>query len=182
MFFSFLVTIGFVAYSIIGYHLKAKQILADASITALYSGAMIIDAIVAVIIGKVYDMIKKHTKNKEAGLLSLIFIPIFSAFVPFLTLSNNVILIVIGFILYGVILGVHETVMRSAIADLTSFKKRGTAYGIFNAIYGLAFFVGSSLMGILYDNVSIMAICIFTVITETFALVVFRNIQKKIIA
>ena len=178
--FSFLVTVGFVAYSIIGYHLKSKQILPDASITALYSGAMIIDAIIAVIIGKVYDIIKKNTGNKEAGLLSLVFIPVFSMFVPFLTLSNNTALIVIGFIVYGVILGAHETVMRSAIADLTSFKKRGTAYGIFNAIYGLAFFAGSSLMGILYDNVSVMAICIFTIIAEIFALIIFRNMKKQI--
>lgn len=178
--FSFFVTLGLVAYSIIGYHLKSKQILPDGAITALYSGAMIIDAIIAIIIGKIYDIIKKRTGNKKSGLFCLIFIPIFTAFIPFLTLSDNIIFIVIGFIFYGVILGGHETIMRSTIADLTSFRKRGTAYGIFNSIYGLALFFGSSLIGILYDNTSIIIICIFAVISQIFALIIFENIKAII--
>lgn len=178
--FSFFTTMGFVAYSIIGYHLKSRELITDASITALYAGAMIIDAIIAVVIGKVYDLIKKKTGKNETGLLTLIFIPILSVFIPILTLNDNVVWIVLGFILYGIILGGHETIMRSAIADLTAFKKRGTAYGVFNSIYGLALFIGSSLIGILYESISINSIIAFTMCTELIAIIIFTNMRKDI--
>lgn len=45
---------------------------------------------------------------------------------PFLILSNSTILIVLGMIFFGIVLGTYETVMRSAIADITPFHKRGT--------------------------------------------------------
>ena len=84
--------------------------------------------------------------------------------------------------LYGIVLGGHETVMRSAIADLTSFHKRGTAYGIFNTIYGLALFLGSSLMGLLYDALSPAAICAVVLMAEALALLVFLRIRRQITA
>lgn len=178
--FTFLTTFGFVAYSIIGFHLRDKAIMPDASITSFYSIAMIVDAVIAVIIGKVYDLIKKRTGNKRAGLLSLVFIPFVTIFIPFLTLGNSLLMAIIGLVLYGVVLGTHETIMRSAIADLTSFKKRGTAYGIFNTAYGLAFLGGSSVMGFLYDNVSISSIYVLTVVVEVAAIVIFMILRKHI--
>jgi MFS-type transporter involved in bile tolerance (Atg22 family) len=51
----------------------------------------------------------------------------------------------------GIVMGVHETIMKSAIADRVPMKKRGTGYGIFNTVYGVAMFAGGWLMGILYD-------------------------------
>lgn len=69
-------------------------------------------------------------------------IPLCSIGVPFLALSESAWLAAAGLALYGIVLGTHETVMRSAIADLTVFRKRGTAYGIFNVVYGLGFFAG----------------------------------------
>ena len=42
--------------------------------------------------------------------------------------------------------------MRAAIALLAPASQRGTAYGIFNAAYGLAWFAGSALLGVLYEG------------------------------
>jgi hypothetical protein len=47
-------------------------------------------------------------------------------------------------------MGAQASVMRAAIAPLAPASQRGTAYGIFNAAYGLAWFAGSSLLGALY--------------------------------
>jgi hypothetical protein len=44
-------------------------------------------------------------------------------------------------------MGVQETVMRAAIAGMTPIEKRGSAYGIFNAAYGLSWLLGSAAMG-----------------------------------
>jgi len=48
-------------------------------------------------------------------------------------------------------MGIHETIMRSAIADLSSLRQRGFAYGIFNTVYGLAWLAGSVTIGFLYQ-------------------------------
>jgi predicted MFS family arabinose efflux permease len=48
-------------------------------------------------------------------------------------------------------MGAQETILRAALADLTSVKKRGTAYGIFNTLYGGAWFAGSLILGWLYE-------------------------------
>ncbi len=74
-------------------------------------------------------------------------------------------------------MGIHETIMRAAIADLTHIKKRGFAYGIFNTAYGLAWFTGSALMGLLY-GVSIAYICVFVIVMEFASLPVFFMVKK----
>ena len=40
----------------------------------------------------------------------------------------------------------------AAIAQLAPGERRGTAYGVFNALYGVAWFAGSVLLGALYDR------------------------------
>lgn len=107
---------------------------------------MIVDAVAALIIGRAYDRFKARSGKKSGGLLTLAVIPALTILIPLLTLGSDPALAAAGMALYGIVLGGHETVMRSAIADLTSFHKRGTAYGIFNTVYGLALFLGSSLM------------------------------------
>lgn len=57
-------------------------------------------------------------------------------------------------------MGIHETIMRAAIADLVPIERRGSAYGIFNTLYGLSLFIGSAAMGFLYE-VSITYIPVF---------------------
>jgi predicted MFS family arabinose efflux permease len=66
-------------------------------------------------------------------------------------------------------MGIHETIMRAAIADMTPIERRGGAYGIFNALYGAAWFIGSTTMGFLYD-LSITRLIIFVVAVEIIAL------------
>lgn len=178
--FTFLASFGLVAYSIVGFHLKAGGVLPDAGITALYSVAMVVDAVMALVIGRVYDKVKQRTGNQRAGLLTLAFIPPVTAAVPFLVLGHSAAAAVAGLALYGVVLGTHETIMRSAIADLTAFRKRGTAYGIFNAIYGLGLFCGSAVMGALYDRASVAAICAVVLVAEGAAFAVFLRLKKEV--
>ena len=61
-------------------------------------------------------------------------------------------LAMVGAALWGLGMGTQESVMRAAIADMVPAKRRGSAYGIFNAAYGIFWFLGSALMGFLYDT------------------------------
>jgi MFS family permease len=76
-------------------------------------------------------------------------------------------------------MAVHETVMRAAIADLVPKERRAFAYGIFNTIYGAAWFVSGALLGLLYDLSSLWLI-VYVVILETVALLVFSRFQKAV--
>ena len=178
--FTFFSTLGFVNFSIIGYHLKDKCILNDWQITLIYSGAMAIDALGALIVGRSYDLLKNKKRAKMGGLALLLLIPVLSMMLPIFTLSYSVPLIILGMIIFGFILGLHETIMRSAIADLTPFHKRGTSYGIFNASYGLALLGGSAIIGWLYDQGLNVWITGMALVAELIALILFYSMYKKV--
>jgi len=176
--FTFVTTLGFANFALVGYHFKAKQVMTDAQIPLFYAIAMGVDALAAIIIGKVYDIFKAKRNNEKAGLLTLLAIPVFSLFIPVFVFSSKFSLCLAGAIIWGIVMGAHETVMKSAIADLTPLKKRGTGYGIFNATYGLAIFIGSTVTGLLYEY-SIPAVIIISIVVELAAIPVFFIMRKE---
>lgn len=176
--FSFISAMGFVNFALIGYHFKAKNILSDAQIPLFYAIAMAFDGVAAWIIGRYYDRLKVRGNNEKSGLGALLTIPLFSILIPLFAFSLNFTFALISAVIWGVVMGIHETIMKAAIADLTPMKKRGTGYGIFNTAYGLAMFIGSALMGILYDF-SIPALIAATVILEIIAIPLFFIMKKE---
>jgi MFS family permease len=168
-FFTFFCVAGFANFQIIAYHFKVKSIVPDMQIPILYAAAMAVDGGAALLIGRLYDKI---------GFKALIALPILTIPIPFFVFSSVFKFVVIGILLWGVVMGIHETIMRAAIADLTSIDKRGMGYGIFNAIYGASFFIGSALMGVLYDF-SLSFITVFVVISQLLALPFFFLLQKS---
>ena len=177
--FSFLATLGFASFILIGYHIKVQNLLSDSYIPLLYAFAMLMDALFAIIIGKFYDILKVHKKNEKGGLIVLAIIPLLSSIIPLLVFSISIELIFLGIIFWGIVMGVHETIMRAAIADLTAKLKRGTAYGIFNASYGFAMFVGSVTIGFLYDY-SLSLLFGIVILVEIGAILLFYKIRKEI--
>ena len=171
---------GFVNFSTTGYHLKVNVMMSDGMITMLYALAMMADAVTALAVGKTYDHLKTKTKKKTGGLLMLAGIPLVTIFLPLLTLSHSVTLITIGMILFGVVMGIHETIMRSAIADITPYYKRGAGYGIFNAAYGLSLFAGATLMGFFYDRQSVQMIITYTFAMEIASAGIYFYMNKII--
>ena len=178
--FTFFVAFGLINFSLIGYHLKTQQIVSDGMVPILYAVAMAVDALVAIFIGKGYDRLKRQLRHKTGGVLILLIVPLLTAFVPLLTLSHSVSMLWIGMVLMGGVLGAHETVMRSAIADITPFSKRGIGFGIFNTVYGLSLLLGSLLMGWLYDLEQQPIIVAMTIISEGAAVALYVVLYKRI--
>ena len=102
--FTFFCTLGFVNFSVIGYHLKANHLMSDGRITLLYSGAMAVDALAALVIGRWYDRLKEKTGVRTGGLVVLIGIPFLTLLLPFLTIGHSTALIVAGMMLFGVVM------------------------------------------------------------------------------
>jgi MFS-type transporter involved in bile tolerance (Atg22 family) len=179
--FTFVATLGFASWAILGFHFKSKGILSDAEIPLFYAIAMGVDGLTALLVGLGYDKLKKRHSSESGGLALLVIIPILSIAIPILGFSNSKAFAIAAAVVWGVVMGAHETIMKSAIADITPMKKRGTGYGIFNTAYGLAVFAGSSIIGLLYDASLNWAIAL-AVGAEVAALVVFAFLRKEALA
>lgn len=181
MAFTFFATLGFLNFSTLGYHMKSQNILTDGKITLIYSVAMIVDALTALIVGRLYDKLKEKSAKKDGGILVLGAIPVVTLLLPFFGLTMSKSFIIVSMIIFGIIMGTHETIMRSAIADITPFDKRGTGYGVFNTGYGLALFLGATITGYLYDKNLNSTILIMTVVCEIIAAIIFIKMKREIV-
>jgi MFS family permease len=168
--FSFFSVAGFANFQLISFHFKTQSVISDIQIPIFYIVAMAVDAVVAPIIGKTYD---------KAGLATVVAIPLLSIPIPFLAFSLSPGLALASVILWGAVMGIHETVMRAAIADLSPIERRGFAYGIFNAAYGVSWLLGGVVMGQLYD-ISLQYIMAFVVLAEALSLAVFLYLKKSL--
>lgn len=177
--FSFFTTMGFVNFVLLGFHYKTQHILTDVAIPFYYALAMGIDGVAALVIGKFYDVLKEKKANDLGGLSALLIIPFLSILVPLLAFSQNRWLVIGGILIWGIVMAAHETIMKSAIADITPLKKRGTGYGILNTAYGLAMLAGSVLMGSLYEY-SITALVAITIVLQLVSLPFFFALKKEI--
>ena len=166
--FTLLSVAGFANFQLISYHMYAQSIVPDAQIPIFYAVAMGVDALAALLIGKTYDKI---------GLISLLAVPLLTLPIPFLAFSYNYGLVLISIVLWGVVMGIQETIMRAAIADLTPIGRRGFAYGIFNTAYGAGWFLGGVVMGLLYD-ISINYLILFVILMELISIPVFFMVRR----
>ncbi len=68
--------------------------------------------------------------------------------------------------------------MRAAVAGMVPASRRGSAYGVFNSAYGMLWFLGSVLMGFLYD-ISIPSLIIFSVAIQLAAIPLLVLVKKQ---
>ncbi len=158
-----LVAAGYADFPLIAYHFGKTAVVSSQHIALFYALAMGVDAIGALILGRLFDRIGFHTLTL-ASLISAGFAPL-----AFLGGFGGA---VAGAVLWGIGMSAQESVMRAAIAKLVSPERRGTGFGVFHTGYGIAWFAGSALMGWLYDR-SVMALVAFSVAAQLCAMVVF---------
>jgi predicted MFS family arabinose efflux permease len=66
----------------------------------------------------------------------------------------------VGMLLWGASLGVHEAVMDAAVAGFLPEEGRARGFGLFSALYGVAWFAGSAVMGLLYDRSIVLMVAV----------------------
>jgi MFS family permease len=82
-----------------------------------------------------------------------------------------------GAVVWGAVMGVQESTLRAAVGDLSEPDSKATAYGVFNAVYGVALMVGGAALGFLYD-VSIGAMAVLVVAAQVAATVALRRVDR----
>lgn len=167
-----LLACGFVDFPVLGAHFERQKTFAPATIPLLYSAAMAMTGLTAFIFGKLFDAYGISMMSLGIG-ISLLALPL-----GFFGGATGGILAVLC---WATGLGVQDACLRAGIAQVVSMNKRGTAFGTFNGIYGVAWFAGSALMGVLY-GFSVFALVAFGVAAQMIAAVMFYALRKPLAA
>lgn len=155
---------GFADYSLIVMHFSRQHLFTAAVLPLLYALAMLTDAASAFVFGWLYD---RHAR------LSLVVSTLVAApFAVFAFLGSDVASVVIGVVLWGIGMGAQESILKAAVATMVPKRSRATGYGIFECCFGAAWFLGSWLLGVLYDQ-SLVAMVIVSVAAQLLAAIVF---------
>ncbi|MGH6855703.1 MAG: MFS transporter, partial [Aestuariivirga sp.] len=75
-----------------------------------------------------------------------------------LALGNSVSLVMIGVALWGLHMGLTQGILATLVADAAPAELRGTGFGAFNLVSGLALFAASAVAGILWDMAGASAV------------------------
>ena len=164
-----LIAAGYVDFPLISYHFEKLSVVSKIWIPVFYAVAMGVDALAALIFGRLFDRV---------GLSILIVVSLLSSIFAPLVFLGGFYLALVGMALWGVGMGAQESIMRAAIAGMVPMDRRSTACGVFNAGFGLFWFLGSALMGVLYD-VSISSLIIFSVLMQLASIPFFIMIRKE---
>ena len=174
---------GFIDYSIIIMHVSrtyshlasglsdTSALVSTGSLPLLYAGAMLVDAVASLFFGMMYD------KN---GVKALVWSTVISApFAVFVFAFDSVPMLLIGVALWGVGMGAQESILKAAVTSMVPKASRATGYGVFECSFGAFWFLGSWLMGVLYD-VSIPAMIAVSVIAQLAAIPLYIGSSKLI--
>jgi MFS family permease len=163
-----LVAAGYADFPLIAYHFGKTSTVPEVWIPVFYAIAMGVDALAALIFGRLFDRV---------GISILIVAVLLSSLFAPLVFQGGFYAALAGMILWGIGMGAQESVMRAGVAEMVSPNKRGSAYGVFSMQFGVYWFLGSTAMGLLYD-VSIPMLVAFSVVTQVQAVPLFFMARK----
>ena len=163
-----LIAAGYVDFPLIAFHFKNASIASDSWIPIFYSVAMGVDALAALVFGRLFDRI---------GMPVLIVAVLISAFFAPLVFLGGFYLALLGMAVWGVGMGAQESIMRAVVAEMVPVERRGTGYGVFNTGYGVFWFLGSALMGVLYD-ISIPWLIAFSMVTQLASIILLLMVRR----
>ncbi len=165
-----LIGAGYADFPLIAYHFGKAAVAPPNWIPIFYAVAMGVDAVAALILGRLFDRL---------GLPVIMAVSLLSALFAPLVFLGGFDLALLGMVLWGVGMGAQESIIKAALADMVPRNRRATGYGLFNTGFGLCWFLGSALMGLLYD-ISRPALIAFSVLIQFLALPLFFLVSREL--
>ncbi|HTS30381.1 MAG TPA: MFS transporter [Bryobacteraceae bacterium] len=163
---------GFVDFPLLAYHFQKIELAKPAVIPILYAGAMGVNGLAALVLGRLFD--RHGISVLSLGILvSMLALPLGFLGGPAGAIAS------VG--CWAVGLGAQDASLRAGISQVVSMNKRGGAFGAFNGIYGVMWFLGSAAMGLLYDH-SIVALVVFGMALQLFAAGMFLWLRRPLAA
>lgn len=161
---------GFTDFPLMAFHFLHHHQVRPDWIPLLYALAMGVSGAGSLLFGRLFD--RFGFKIILALTLAC------SIFAPLIFLGGFP-AIIVGVCLWGLGMGVHESVIPAAVAAMTGPNRRASAYGLFTAAYGTFWFLGSVVIGLLYDR-SLIATTGFCVVAELAAIPFFFAASRQL--
>ena len=165
-----LVAAGFADFSLIAFHFEKASVIPKTWVPVFYSIAMAFSGIGSLVFGRLFDRL---------GFWILVPLTLVGAASAPLVFLGGFWLALIGSAVWGVGMGVHESIIPAAVATMVPQQRRPSAYGIFTAGYGVFWFVGSVIIGKLYD-VSLFALIIFSIVAQLVAIPLLIGVWSRV--
>jgi MFS family permease len=80
---------------------------------------------------------------------------------------------------FGIYMGISETLQRAIIPRYISSELRGTAYGIYNLVIGSGFFVSNIVFGYLWDNFNLSFAILYSMFFTSAAITAMTAFVRK---
>ena len=164
-----LIAAGFADFALIGFHFHKANTVPANLIPVFYAVAMASSALASIPLGRLFD--------RFGGNIAQLAFFISAAAAPFVFLGSSVFAL-IGMIFWGVGMSAQGSLLQAMLTGVIPPEKRSTAFGFFDTAYGIAWFLGSAAMGLLYEK-SILAVVMFSVIVQLVALPVLFVANEK---
>lgn len=163
---------GYADFPLIAYHFEKTHLLSQLAIPIAYAFAQGISGLMAPFLGHWYD---------RFGMNVIIIITLISLFFAPAVFLGNSFFAWIGVAIWAMGMGMHESLMRAVVGNMVAKEKRASAYGLFNMGYGIAWFIGSVLIGVFYDYKIIYAVifCVILQLAAVFPLLVVKFKQEN---
>jgi MFS-type transporter involved in bile tolerance (Atg22 family) len=165
-----LLACGFLDFPLLAYHFQSAKFFSPEAIPLLYAGAMGVNGLTALAFGWFYD---------RFGLNTLVFGILISLLALPLGFLGGAAGAVAAVACWATGLGAQDACLRSGIASVVSMNKRGVAFGAFNGVYGVMWFLGSIAMGLLYSH-SFAALVAFGIAAQAASAVMFLQIRGRL--
>jgi MFS family permease len=165
-----LVAAGFADYPLIAYHFARADTISGQWIAIFYAVAMAVSGTGSLILGRLFD---------HYGFAVLVVLTLVSALFAPLVFLGGFWLALVGAAIWGLGMGVHESIIPAAISPMISPRRRASAFGTFTAVYGIFWFIGSVIIGFLYD-LSVPAVIAFCVVTQLAAIPIFILVGREL--
>lgn len=163
---------GFLDYSLVLMHISREvaagglagvgaSLVNERTLPLVYALAMLVDAVAALAFGTLYD----RFGTKVLVVATLVSAP----FAPLVFLARSTGAVLAGVALWGVGMGAQESILKAAVSTMVPKASRATGFGVFECSFGIFWFLGSWLLGSLYE-VSIPAMVAVSVAAQLAAI------------
>ena len=164
-----LVAAGFADFPLIAFHFQQARTVSAPIVPVFYAVAMAVSVTGSLIFGRLFD---------KAGIGVLIPLTIAAAAYAPLVFLGGVWTALAGVALWGLGIGVQESIIPAAVAPMVSPDRRASAYGLFTGVYGTAWVLGSVVIGLLFE-VSLDAVTAFAVVAQLAALPLILQVRRR---
>jgi len=164
-----LVAAGFADFPLIAFHFQQSRTVSAPLTPVFYAVAMAVSGAGSLIFGRLFD---------RAGIGILVPLTVIGAAYAPLAFLGGFWAGLAGVSLWGLGMGVHESITPAAVAPMVSPDRRASAYGLFTGAYGTAWVLGSIVIGVLFD-VSLIAVAAFAVTAELAAIPLILMVRRR---